>query len=328
MSFAAVILFVVKASLALTVFAVGLDARSGDAAYLIRHRALFARSIIAMNVIMPAIAISMATIFPLYPAVKLALVTLAVSPVPPFLPGKVAKSGGDGAYTVSLLVVASVLAIVVIPVTLEVFGLFTAAPLAAPFGKIASIVGFGILLPLALGIVVQRVSPAMAERGAKPVTTIAMAALVIGFVLILVKSWPAMLSLIGNGSILAIIAITLIGLAVGHALGGPKRDDRTVLALATATRHPAIAIAIAAASFPDQKLTGAAVMLSLIAVALASLPYVQLSKRAMRGVVSPTAASRTRAPAATARPATASRPRRRSTDVEPRAAAPPTRRDE
>jgi len=36
-----------------------------------------------------------------------------------------------------------------------------------------------------------------------------------------------------------------IGLAVGHLLGGPAREDRSVLALATASRHPGVALAVA-----------------------------------------------------------------------------------
>jgi BASS family bile acid:Na+ symporter len=56
-----------------------------------------------------------------------------------------------------------------------------------------------------------------------------------------------MISLVGNGTILALGAFTLAGLAAGHLLGGPNRDDCTVLALATASRHPGVALAIASA---------------------------------------------------------------------------------
>ena len=102
MNAADIALLVVRISLALTVLAVSLNTRSGDATYLVRHPLLLLRSFVAMNVVMPCVALWFAIVFALTPAVKLALITLAVSPVPPFLPGKALTSGGDRSYTVSL----------------------------------------------------------------------------------------------------------------------------------------------------------------------------------------------------------------------------------
>ena len=62
-----------------------------------------------------------------------------------------------------------------------------------------------------------------------------------------------------------------VGLAAGHLLGGPDPENRTVLALSTATRHPGVAIALAAANFPDQKLGPAAVFLYLLVSAVATI---------------------------------------------------------
>jgi bile acid:Na+ symporter, BASS family len=71
----------------------------------------------------------------------------------------------------------------------------------------------------------------------------------------------------------------LIGLAAGHLLGGPDPDDRTVLALSTATRHPGVAIAIANANFPGGKLAVAAVLLYVLVSAVVSIPYLNWIKR-------------------------------------------------
>ena len=78
---------------------------------------------------------------------------------------------------------------------------------------------------------------------------------------------------------MALAAFVLVGLAVGHFLGGPGEDDRTVLAIATASRHPGMAIAVATASFPEQKLVTPAVIMYLIVCGLVSLPYVRWRKR-------------------------------------------------
>jgi BASS family bile acid:Na+ symporter len=52
---------------------------------------------------------------------------------------------------------------------------------------------------------------------------------------------------VATSTALIIAAVAAIGLAIGHWLGGPNPDDRTVLALSTASRHPAIALAAATA---------------------------------------------------------------------------------
>jgi bile acid:Na+ symporter, BASS family len=72
----------------------------------------------------------------------------------------------------------------------------------------------------------------------------------------------------------------LIGLAAGHLLGGPDPGDRTVLALATCTRHPGIAMAIAALNFPEQKTAVMAMgLLHMIIGGIVAIPYTVWSKR-------------------------------------------------
>jgi bile acid:Na+ symporter, BASS family len=48
-----------------------------------------------------------------------------------------------------------------------------------------------------------------------------------------------------------------------------------VLALATSSRHPGVALAIATANFPDEKLVLPAVLMFLLAGAILSIPYVK-----------------------------------------------------
>ena len=61
--------------------------------------------------------------------------------------------------------------------------------------------------------------------------------------------------------------------------GGPEPNDRTVLAISSAARHPAIALAIATANFPDQTLAPAAVVLYLLVSLIAAAPYSLWRKR-------------------------------------------------
>lgn len=282
MTAAAVIMLAVKASLALTVLAVSLNARPGDATYLVRRPSLLLRSFVAMNVVMPFVALWFTIVFALSPPVKLALITLAVSPVPPFLPNKAIKSGGDNAYIVSLLTTMAALSIVVIPLTIAFFGSLFGMPLTIRPAAIANIVATGILLPVAVGMLTRRTAPVLADKLVKPVRIIATVMLIGGFIPILKQAWPAMGAVVDDGTVFAIVGITVIGLAVGQTFGGSTREDRPVLALATACRHPAVAISIATTMFPNERLVPAAVLADLLIVAVVTLPYVRMSRRAMR----------------------------------------------
>lgn len=282
MKAAEVILLVVRASLALTVLAVCLNARTGDATYLLRHPILLLRSFVAMNVVMPFVALWFAIVFALNPAVKVALITLAISPVPPVLPGKALKSGGDSSYTVSLLTTMSALSIVVIPLTMACFGVLFDLPLSVRPTTIANIVVNGILIPVAIGLGTRRFVPVLANKLVRPIDIVARTMLVAGLIPLLVTTWPAVHSVVDDGTLLAIVGITAIGLGVGHTFGGPARDDRPVLALATASRHPAVAVAVASAMFPNERMVGAAVVANVVVAAIVSLPYVRLSHRALR----------------------------------------------
>ncbi|HEY9226878.1 MAG TPA: bile acid:sodium symporter [Gemmatimonadaceae bacterium] len=288
MSFAAVVMLALKVSIALIVLGVGLNAKPSDLTYLLGHPALFARSFLAMSVILPLFTVWMARVFDLLRPVKVALVALALAPVPPFLPTRVMKAGGTASYTVGLLSMTSLLAIVVIPVSLWVLGAVFDTPFAYDPAAVLKLVGLGVFAPLVVGVAIRHFAPAIADRLLKPISLVATILLVAGSLALFVASWSAMKALLGNGTLLAIIVLAVVALAVGHVLGGPSPDDRTVLSLSTASRHPAVAIALASAAFPNEKHASAAVLLDLIVVALVSMPYAEWARRRAHASHSPT----------------------------------------
>ena len=277
MSIAAVVVVVVKASIALLVFGLGLHGTMRDAIHLFRHPHLLARALLSMSVVMPIAAMLIAMMFQLQPAVKVALIALAMSPVPPFLPGRALKAGGESSYTIGLLTATSLLAIVIVPVTVWVFATVFRVPFHVSSAEIARVVGGSVLIPLVIGVGVRHFVPVIADRAARPITMIATGILVLGMIPIVFSAWPEIEALVGNGTIVAIVVLTFIGLGVGHFLGGPDRDHRTVLALSSAARHPGVALAIASANMPGDKLVPAAILLALVFASLVSIPYLRRS---------------------------------------------------
>jgi BASS family bile acid:Na+ symporter len=291
----------IQASLFLLVFAVGLRARLDDALSLFRQPGLLLRSLLAMNVVVPLFAAGLAAAFDLNPVVKIALILMAISPLPPTIPKKEFKLGGQVSYVVGLLVAVSVLSIVIIPATLAILSAVFGADVRISAAEVARAIWASILLPLALGIAVRSVAESFAERAAQPASGLGMILLLVGVLPILVKVWPAMAHLIGNGTVLAMLAVTAVGLLAGHLLGGPDPVDQTVLAIASASRHPGIALLIGEANFPEHKpQVTAAVLLFLLVSGIAAAPYSAWRKRLLAeraGSAEPTPGPRTRRPA-------------------------------
>jgi len=233
---------------------------------------------VSLFVIMPLFAVSLALLFDLPPAVKIALVALAVSPIPPILPKKELKAGGRQEYAISLLVSASVLATILLPLSMKLLGSIFGVPLQMTAGTIAVLALKTIFVPLSLGIALRIAARALADRVAGPVVVIGTVLLLLSVLPILFTERHAIISLIGNGTLIAFAAFSLVGICVGHLLGAPGHENSTVLALSTASRHPGVAIAIAQANFPRQRLALAAVLLFLVVNIVVSIPYIKLSK--------------------------------------------------
>ncbi len=280
MSMAELVLLVIKASIVTIVFALGLNARPSDLTYLFRHPALMAKSLLAMIVIMPVAAVLLIKGMGLHGPVAILLVTLSLAPVPPILPRKQIKTGGDSAYAIGLLATVGLVSIVWIPLALELIQRLSGVPLDMPAAKVAPVVAMTVLGPLAAGILVAALVPGPAGKAQPWVAKLGMLLLVVGALAILVSQWKGMAHLVGNGTLIAFIAFVFIGQAVGHLLGGPDPNDRTVLAMAASSRHPGIAFAIAHLNFPHEKALVAAVLLFLVVNMIASIPYMTWRKKA------------------------------------------------
>ena len=274
MTIAELIKLAIQFSMSLIIFCVALDSRFSDIVFLWRRPGLLLRSLVSMLVVMPVFAVLMAMWLELSPAVELALVASALAPVPPILPGKQIKAGGDSPFVVGLLTITALVAIVYVPLIATLIGEIFHRPVEVSIVSIAKVVATSIVLPVLAGMAVRRWCPALARRIDKPLSILATGALVLACIPIVIQEYPDMGRLLGNFSILAMVAFALFGLAVGHWLGGPEPGDRSVLAMATASRHPAVALVITH-NATDRPGVMAAVLLSLLVGSIVTVPYVK-----------------------------------------------------
>ena len=261
------------------VFALGLNALPKDAVFLWRRPGLLLRSLVAMDVAVPVAAVLLVLVLQPPRAAAIGILAMAAAPGAPFGPQKELKLGGRLSYVYSLLVTVAFLSVVTIPLTLHIYAFLFAADRAAWVtpGQVAKVAVVMLVLPMVLGMLVRRAFPGLAARLAKP---LALAAnLLIGAIALLVlwKSFPAIMAL-GGRAFATMALLALIALACGHLLGGPHPEDRTALAVASSLRHPGLAMLIAKVTFPGEPVA-AVVLASILICSLVSIPYVVWRKR-------------------------------------------------
>lgn len=280
MSAAGILGLGISLSLALMVFSVTLTFGHESLWGAFRSRSLLIRSLVAMFVVMPLVAALIAKYLDLNRALLIALLLLALSPVPPVLPSKQIKAGGSASYSLALLVCGALAAIVIVPLGVEAIGLAFGRELDVSHTVVLKPVATSILAPVVLGLAVARLAPGFAARAAGPAGRIAGVLLVASFLPVLWISGSSIFAQMTNFTAAAIVAFTGVGLLVGHLLGGPDPDDRTVLALATATRHPGVAIGVLNAIEPASRDVVLVILLYLIVGIAATAPYVRWRRRA------------------------------------------------
>jgi BASS family bile acid:Na+ symporter len=272
-------------SIFLTVLSLGMKAGLGDVACLFRRPGQLIRALLSMYVVMPVFAILVVKFFHLRPIIEVVLVALSVSPIPPVFPKAAFRSGGKAPFTFGLLVAISLLSIIVIPLAFVLFDVVF--PRETQFSEAALLYSIltKVLLPLAIGMALRHFAPGFCERSAATIEKVRDILLLAVALPIVIFILPAIWSLIGAFTTVALVLFVLVGSASGYFLGGPDPVERSVLALATASRHPGIAITLATANMPEtfKKLVIAVVILYLAVVAIVMTPFLEWLSRNQTG---------------------------------------------
>jgi BASS family bile acid:Na+ symporter len=274
-------LLALQISVFCTVFGFGLKTRLDDVSILWRRPVLLARSFVAVFVMMPIVAVLLTRLFDFRPAVEIVLIALAISPLPPLLPQKQSQAGAETHYALGMMATFGLLAIVMVPLALEILARVSGRPLAIDPVVVARIVLTSTVLPLAAGMVARAMAPRLAAKIESPIMLAAQIWLVVAALALIVITARGIWAWVGDGTIIAMVLFLAAGFAIGIAMAGPDSDHALVLALATAYRHPAIAFSIASANFPEERF-GGAILLYLIVGAIVYLPYVLWQRRRLQ----------------------------------------------
>jgi len=264
-----------KGSIAVLVFAIGLQSTRGELVYLWRRPRLLLRAVLAMYVLVPLVALALALLLPVPPGIQAAVVVVAISAGAPLVPRKLMPLHND-AYVLSLIATSSLLAIVTVPAWLAGLGAVFGIELSIGAGDVARVLAVNFALPIALGMGVRAALPRLAARVANLLMAIGGLSLTLGGFVLLATGLPLLAEASWLG-LLVLATLTGAALAVGHVMGGPVEEDRTALAIASATRHVGVAVLVAAA-LPGVR-PAVLVFAYLVASTVASIPYVRWRRR-------------------------------------------------
>jgi hypothetical protein len=123
-----------------------------------------------------------------------------------------------------------VLSVILTPLAVEAIQLIFGGDIHVNPLVVTKVVIESILLPLGIGLAIARWWPA-ARRWIPAIQKVSSVLLLVCAVILIASAWELMTSVVREWTTTAIIVVSLTWLAIGHLLGGPDEDDRTVLAL-------------------------------------------------------------------------------------------------
>jgi BASS family bile acid:Na+ symporter len=254
----------------LMVFGIGARIQLEEPLLLLRRPSLTLRSLLAMYVLFPAVVLLLVWLLPLREGVGAVLLGFAVAPVLPPWAKKGTALGARADYVIGLELLSTAISLLVVPLMIAIaerlFGVSTSLdPKAMVMVLLATVV-----LPLSLGMGLSRLFPRTTPRLGTVADRIGSVVLPLGAVVLLAVHGPKMLAVIGEGTVLIILVVIVLGLLLGELLGGSDRGIRGALASATVSRHPAVALLLASSAFPQQQTTviGTALIYLLAATVL------------------------------------------------------------
>ena len=268
----ALLAFVAFATIGTHMFRLGLAVGPGEYLAAWRDPGLMLRGVFCNVVAFPVIALAVARVFDLPVAAEVGMMIMAVSPGAPIALRRSLRAGGDAGFAIALQVTLAAVAVVSLPLTIELLDKHYGAEAQVSAASIAKQVFVGQLLPFLLGCGARRLLGARRPRVEPGVSALATVLLLLFVALVLLNFWTP----IGATTVrvaAAIAVATACALALGHAMGGPAAATRTTLAIGTAARNAGLALLVVSVNHMPATVQ-AAVLAYLLLAALAITPYV------------------------------------------------------
>ena len=245
MEIKSVLLILVKTTIFSLILAMGINLSLTKMLSFWRKPALLCRALLAVVVFVPLLVILLLKVFNLPQEVMAGLAFLAVSPGAPLMTRRLRKAGASFQDSASLQLTLALLAVFVTPITLNILmTIFGHLSVKVTILEVARQVTMVQFLPVCLALLMQKFAPKLATKIAQPLTVIANGLFLVLIVLACIVAFPLFLKVQGL-SLIAIAIMVIVSLGIGHSLGGPDDDKRSMLAISCIARNIGLALFIA-----------------------------------------------------------------------------------
>lgn len=258
-------------------FSVSLRVSIRDFESLFKKPGLLLRSLFAILIIAPLVALAVSFDPHLPRHARLAILLLAAAPGAPLTSQKSIQVGTPAAMALGVQVIVSILAVVTTPFTVWFFGWFYSQEVWISPLLVLRQIAVLLFVPLSAGLFLRAYRPELADRLAYRISVIANGGMaILAMFAGLFGIWLAVE--IGLRSALPICLVSIASLMAGHVLGGPNRQFQSAIAITSVTRSGGLALLIAKINFPkDAELYP--VLFCIFVNAVAGLAYLRVQKK-------------------------------------------------
>lgn len=238
------------AALGIIMFGLGLSLTPEDFRRVARYPRAVVIALIAQVLLLPALCFGLIKIFDLEPALAVGMMLLAASPG-----GTTANLfshlfRGDVALNISLTAINSVLAVLTLPVVVNLainhFEPGGAEDVGLQFGKTLQVFAI-VLIPVGIGMLVRRLRPAFSDSAEKPVRIASAVVLVLVIAGALIGERDDVGGYIGDVGLITVL-FCICSLAIGYAvprLAGVTQKQSVATSFEVGIHNSTLAIAVA-----------------------------------------------------------------------------------
>jgi bile acid:Na+ symporter, BASS family len=235
---------------------------------LLRDKGLLCRALAANLILVPALGLALAAIFPMPLDFAIAFLLLAAAPGAPMSITYTRGREDDAPFAAALLFVLILAAICFTPLIAERI-LPVQVRVSVPYDRVAIIVLMYMVFPVLIGIAIQRWGQGTVVI--RKITSITAKLLFLAWGLLVTAEQSRALKQMGIPTLAAMVSLIIGSMVIGWFLGGPQRENRRILASGTSMRNVALCAVIAIESFPQTKVDIALVAFSGLMVTPNSL---------------------------------------------------------
>jgi BASS family bile acid:Na+ symporter len=258
---------------------IGLGVTFAEMGGVARNWRLMIRAALASYVCVPAAAVGLLLLFrphtqnPAdFPLIAAGFLIAAVCPGAPYGPPFTAMAKGNGVVAVGLMALLAGSSALLAPFLLNLLLPLTSGDAQVEIDVTRMVVTLLMaqFLPLCIGLSVRHWFPALAAKLKRPASLVSMVLNLLTLGLILSVQFSMLIG-IPLRAYFGMLALVTASVVAGWLLGGPGRDNRTALAMATGVRNVGVSLVIAASGFAGTPAVTAATAFALFQTVLMAL---------------------------------------------------------